>query len=45
MVTGAEKAAILHRALEEPPTADLPASWLQLHPALTVIVDADAMLS
>jgi glucosamine-6-phosphate deaminase len=45
VVTGAEKAAILHRALEEPPSADLPASWLQLHPALTVIVDADAMLS
>ncbi len=45
VVTGAEKAAILRRALQEPPTAQLPASWLQRHPALTVIADADAMLS
>ncbi len=45
VVTGAEKAAILRRVLEEPPSAELPASWLQQHPALTVIADADAMLS
>lgn len=45
VVTGAEKAAILRRALQEPPSAELPASWLQHHPALTVIADADAMLS
>ncbi len=45
VVTGAEKAAILRRTLEEPPSAELPASWLQHHPALTVIADADAMLS
>jgi len=43
VVTGAEKAAILRRALQAPPTAELPASWLQLHSALTVIADADAM--
>ena len=43
VVTGAEKAGVLRRALEEPPTAELPASWLQHHPALTVITDADAM--
>jgi glucosamine-6-phosphate deaminase len=43
VVTGAEKAAILRRTLEEPPTAELPASWLQHHPDLTVIADAEAM--
>ncbi|WP_254216833.1 glucosamine-6-phosphate deaminase [Synechococcus sp. CCY 9618] len=43
VVTGAEKASILRRALREPPTPELPASWLQRHPALTVIVDAAAM--
>ncbi len=42
VVTGTEKAAILHRALREPPTPELPASWLQRHPALTVIADAAA---
>jgi glucosamine-6-phosphate deaminase len=45
VVTGAEKADVLRRALAEPPTAELPASWLQHHPALTVIADAAAMLS
>ena len=43
VVTGAEKAAILRRTLEKPPTAELPASWLQHHPDLTVIADAEAM--
>lgn len=43
VVTGAEKAPVLRRALREPPTPELPASWLQHHPALTVIVDAAAM--
>jgi len=43
VVTGGEKAAILRRALRQPPTPELPASWLQLHPALTVIADAAAM--
>nr|WP_254957730.1 MULTISPECIES: glucosamine-6-phosphate deaminase [unclassified Cyanobium] len=45
VVTGAEKAAILRRTLEEPPSAELPASWLQHHQGLTVIADTDAMLS
>ncbi|AFY30210.1 glucosamine-6-phosphate deaminase [Cyanobium gracile] len=43
VVTGGAKAAILRRALWEPPTPELPASWLQHHPALTVIADAEAM--
>jgi glucosamine-6-phosphate deaminase len=43
VVTGAEKAAVLRRALEEPPTPDLPASWLQGHPGLTVIADRAAL--
>ena len=43
VVTGAEKAAVLRRALAEPPTAELPASWLQHHPGVTVIADAGAM--
>jgi len=43
VVTGGAKAAILRRALREPPTPELPASWLQHHPALTVIADAAAM--
>ena len=43
VVTGAEKAAILRRTLEEPPSAELPASWLQHHPDLTVIADVEAM--
>jgi glucosamine-6-phosphate deaminase len=43
VVTGGAKAAILRRALGEPPTPELPASWLQHHPALTVIADAGAM--
>lgn len=43
VVTGAEKAAVLRRALHEPPTADLPASWLQRHPAVTVVADEAAL--
>nr|WP_286192935.1 MULTISPECIES: glucosamine-6-phosphate deaminase [unclassified Synechococcus] len=43
VVTGGAKATILRRALGEPPTPELPASWLQHHPALTVIADAEAM--
>jgi glucosamine-6-phosphate deaminase len=42
VVTGAAKAEILRRALEEPPSATLPASWLQQHPRLTVLVDPPA---
>ncbi len=43
VVTGAEKAGVLRRTLEEPPTPDLPASWLQGHPGLTVIADKAAL--
>lgn len=42
VVTGAAKAEVLHRALQAPPTAELPASWLQLHPAVTLIADEAA---
>jgi glucosamine-6-phosphate deaminase len=42
VVTGAPKAAILRRTLEEPPGPEVPASWLQNHPRLQVIVDAAA---
>jgi glucosamine-6-phosphate deaminase len=43
VVTGAQKASVLRRVLWQPPTPELPASWLQHHPALTVITDAAAM--
>ncbi|NDG74095.1 MAG: glucosamine-6-phosphate deaminase [Synechococcaceae bacterium WB8_1B_136] len=42
VVTGAAKAEILRRALEEPPSAALPASWLLRHPQLTVLMDPPA---
>jgi glucosamine-6-phosphate deaminase len=43
VVTGAAKAEVLRRCLEEPPTPELPASWLQSHPAVTVIADGPAL--
>lgn len=43
VVTGAAKAEILRRVLEEPPHEALPASWLQSHPAVMVIADAAAL--
>jgi glucosamine-6-phosphate deaminase len=43
VATGAAKAAVLRRAFEESPTADLPASWLQVHPAVTVVADGAAL--
>jgi glucosamine-6-phosphate deaminase len=43
VVTGANKAAILQELLRHPPSAQLPASWLKHHPALTLIVDAAAV--
>lgn len=43
VVTGAAKAAVLRRTLEEPPHAGLPASWIQQHPSLTVIADQAAL--
>lgn len=42
VVTGASKAGILRRVLEEAPSPELPASWLQRHPAVTVIADRQA---
>lgn len=42
VVTGAAKADILRRALLEPPCREVPASWLQHHPRLQVLVDGAA---
>ncbi len=42
LVTGANKASIIARAVEGPVTSMISASALQLHPACTVIVDAEA---
>ena len=42
VVTGSSKAAILKRALQEPPCPEVPASWLQHHPRLEVVVDRAA---
>ena len=39
VVTGSAKAQILRRALLEPPCPQVPASWLQGHPRLEVLVD------
>jgi glucosamine-6-phosphate deaminase len=43
VVTGAAKAEVLARALREPPTPELPASWLQLHPKALVVADGAAL--
>ena len=43
VVTGASKAAILRRAMQEPPCPEVPASWLQHHPRLEVVVDRAAL--
>lgn len=42
VVRGADKAEIVHRALTGPITTDLPASLLQTHPQLVVLLDAEA---
>jgi len=42
VVTGAAKAEILRRSLQEPPCPEVPASWLQRHPHLEVVVDQAA---
>lgn len=39
LVAGREKEEILHRALEGPVTPEVPASLLQIHPRLTVILE------
>lgn len=43
VVTGAAKAPVLARLLQEPPSPELPASWLQGHPAVTLVVDRGAL--
>ena len=42
VATGAEKAEAVRCALEESPSSDCPASFLQDHPATTWLLDADA---
>jgi len=42
VVKGADKADIVHRALQGPITTDCPASLLQTHPHLTVLLDRAA---
>lgn len=43
VVTGAAKAPVLERLLHEPPSPELPASWLQGHPAVTLVADRAAL--
>lgn len=42
VASGADKAQIVHDAFTGPVTPQVPASVLQLHPSVTVIVDAEA---
>jgi glucosamine-6-phosphate deaminase len=42
VVKGSDKADIVHRALRGPITTDCPASLLQTHPHLVVLLDAEA---
>ena len=42
VVTGAAKAEMLRRSLQDPPCAAVPASWLQAHGQLRVLADAAA---
>lgn len=43
VVTGAAKAPILRRLLDEPPSPQLPASWLLQHGDVTVVADRAAL--
>ncbi len=43
VVSGSSKAGILRRLLREAPHAELPASWLQTHPGLRLMVDRAAL--
>jgi glucosamine-6-phosphate deaminase len=43
VVIGSAKAEVLGRALREHPSPELPASWLQLHPAVTLFADREAL--
>ncbi|GGB23954.1 glucosamine-6-phosphate deaminase [Flexivirga endophytica] len=45
LASGARKAEALARAMEQTPTAECPASWLQLHPAVFVVADEAAAAS
>jgi len=42
VVTGAAKGEVMARLLHQPPSPELPASWLQRHPAVTLIADRAA---
>ena len=42
LVSGRAKRDIVHRAFERPVTPDVPASFLQEHPNVELVVDADA---
>lgn len=42
LATGADKGRVLADALSGPVTSALPASFLQEHPALTVVCDIEA---
>lgn len=42
MATGADKAEIIAKALQGPVTPEVPASVLQLHPNVTVVLDKEA---
>jgi glucosamine-6-phosphate deaminase len=42
LVQGASKAAILKAAIEDKPSADVPASWLRDHPDITWLIDEAA---
>jgi glucosamine-6-phosphate deaminase len=43
VVSGSAKAGVLHRALLDLPSADLPASWLRCHPRVTLYADDEAL--
>lgn len=43
VVTGPAKASILRRLLSEPPSPELPASWLVQHAEVTVLADREAL--
>jgi glucosamine-6-phosphate deaminase len=43
VVSGAHKRDILHRAISGPVTADVPASWLQRAPNVTILADRVAL--
>ena len=42
VVSGADKAEILNKVINGPITPEVPASILQLHPDVTVVLDEEA---